>query len=84
MTTLLDDMPVFQYQDHIGINLITTKEENKNQCIGAYVLEISSEEIHTFAAPLTFLATGGGGKVFVKTFGCQMKASFRQKNQNNL
>ena len=36
-------------------------------CLGAYVLDIASDEVRTFAAPHTVLATGGTGKVYLYT-----------------
>ena len=36
-------------------------------CLGAYVLDIASDEVRTFSAPHTVLATGGTGKVYLYT-----------------
>ncbi|MFH1873789.1 MAG: L-aspartate oxidase [Pseudomonadota bacterium] len=60
------------YEDHIGINLITQKKLNpkdkkQNRCLGAYVLDINTKHVKTFAAPITLLATGGAGKVYIYT-----------------
>jgi L-aspartate oxidase len=66
------------YEHHIAIDLITYKTRNfkkkfneeslkKNKCFGAFVLDIKQNKIITFAAPVTVLATGGAGKVYLYT-----------------
>ena len=58
------------YEDHIGIDLITTKklgQTGPNRCLGAYVLDKIQGEVLTFAAPVVVLATGGCGKVYLYT-----------------
>lgn len=54
---------------HIGIDLITNKKntDEPRQCYGSYVLNIQSDTIHSFIAPITVLATGGAGKVYLYT-----------------
>lgn len=55
---------------HIGIDLITSRKHlgsNDNQCLGCYVLDIKNDEPKTFLAPVTVLATGGAGKVYLYT-----------------
>ncbi|MBC7792092.1 MAG: L-aspartate oxidase [Clostridia bacterium] len=48
--------------DHICIDLITHE-----RCLGAYVLDSISGEVHTVRAKSTLLATGGAGKVYLYT-----------------
>ena len=36
----------------------------KNACLGAYALEETTGRVHSFLAPFTVLASGGGGKVY--------------------
>jgi len=60
------------YEDHIAIDLITeAKSKHRrirpDRCLGAYVLDIKGEEIITFGARITVLATGGAGKVYLYT-----------------
>ncbi len=65
------------FEHHIAIDLITSRKlrstirpkKRQNRCIGAYVLDNSSEQhnIKTFAARFTVLATGGASKVYLYT-----------------
>jgi len=67
------------YEHHIAIDLITmakifrsdttltAPKGQPNICLGAYVLDIPSREIHTFLSKATILATGGTGKVYLYT-----------------
>ena len=62
-------------ENHIAIDLLIgskagIKAPGKNTvdcCLGAYVLERDTGEIHTFQARTTVLCTGGGGKVYLYT-----------------
>jgi L-aspartate oxidase len=58
------------FENHLAINLITSQKlgyVGDNQCLGVYVLEKQSGQVETFAAPVTVLATGGCGKVYLYT-----------------
>ncbi len=58
------------YEHHVAIDLILAKKINPNteeKCLGAYVLNRESGEVHTFEAHHTILATGGAGKVYLYT-----------------
>ncbi len=57
------------YENHIGIDLIIDKSDTGKplSCLGAYVLDINNNEIHTYRAKYTILATGGAGKVYLIT-----------------
>lgn len=57
------------YENHIAIDLIIQKRSNKKfvNCVGAYVLDIKKEVVHTFRANYTILSTGGAGKVYLIT-----------------
>lgn len=58
------------FEQHIAIDLITTKKIGRDgpiRCLGCYALDEKSGEIDVFAAPVTMLATGGSGKVYLYT-----------------
>jgi L-aspartate oxidase len=57
------------YENHIGIDLIIQKdaEGHTTNCLGAYVLDINNDKIHTYRAKYTILSTGGAGKVYLIT-----------------
>ena len=55
---------------HIGIDLITSRKQlgqQDNNCLGCYALDIKTDTPRTFTAPVTVLATGGAGKVYLYT-----------------
>ncbi|HIC47110.1 L-aspartate oxidase [Methylophaga sp.] len=73
-TTLLDkakahpNIELLPY--HIGIDLISSNKqlgEKENRILGCYVLDIKKDEAKTLLAPITVLATGGAGKVYLYT-----------------
>ena len=64
------------FENHLAIDLITSKKiekaesgkaETQNRCLGAYVFDRQNNRVETFAAPVTLLATGGCGKVYLYT-----------------
>lgn len=57
------------YENHIGIDLIVGRDSQdaSTRCLGAYVLDIHNNEIHTYRAKYTILCTGGAGKVYLIT-----------------
>lgn len=58
------------FPHHIGIDLITRRKQlgqEDDQCLGCYALDIKSDTPLTFTAPVTILATGGAGKVYLYT-----------------
>jgi L-aspartate oxidase len=58
------------FENHCAIDLITSQklgQPGDNRCLGAYVLDKASGAVETFAAPVTMLATGGCGKVYLYT-----------------
>jgi L-aspartate oxidase len=58
------------FENHFAIDLITTQKlgyVGENRCLGVYVLNKPAGRVETFAAPVTLLATGGCGKVYLYT-----------------
>lgn len=58
------------FENHFAIDLITTRKlgiDEVNKCLGVYVLDKNTGQVATFAAPVTLLATGGCGKVYLYT-----------------
>lgn len=58
------------FENHLAIDLITTRRfglGGENRCLGAYVLDRFSGEVKVFQAPVSVLATGGCGKVYLYT-----------------
>src|SRR6059036_1511887 len=58
------------FENHLAIDLITSQKlgyVGENRCLGAYVFDKNGNCVVTFAAPVTLLATGGCGKVYLYT-----------------
>jgi len=60
------------FEDHLAVNLITDRTMSGKPIVpervwGAYVLSREENRIETFLARITFLATGGAGKVYLYT-----------------
>jgi L-aspartate oxidase len=58
------------FENHLAIDLITSQKlglAGASRCLGAYVFDKKSGRIETFSAPVTVLATGGCGKVYLYT-----------------
>ena len=64
------------FENHIAVDLITYSTRMKrglvtaaheDVCCGAYVLDTKTNQVHTFHAKITVLATGGAGKVYLYT-----------------
>ncbi len=58
------------FEDHVAIDLITSQklgQPGPNRCLGVYVLDKTTGQVETFAAPAVLLATGGCGKVYLYT-----------------
>lgn len=52
-------------QHHLGITV--TRQTSDIECYGAYVLDIATNEVHTFLSKVTLMATGGCGAVYTTT-----------------
>jgi L-aspartate oxidase len=58
------------FEQHLGVDLVTARRSGiagPDRCLGAYVLDAKTNLVHRFLAPITLLATGGGGKVYLYT-----------------
>jgi L-aspartate oxidase len=60
------------FENHIAIDLIMKsvglgQKIEHDRCLGAYVLDIARNEVHTFRAKFIMLSTGGAGKVYLIT-----------------
>ncbi len=58
------------FEDHVAIDLVTSQKlgyVGENRCLGAHVLDKRKNRVETFTAPVTLLATGGCGKVYLYT-----------------
>ncbi|MFP8875011.1 MAG: L-aspartate oxidase [Myxococcota bacterium] len=58
------------FEDHCAVDLITTHRvglAEPNRSLGAYVLDCNSAAVERFLAPITLLATGGTGKIYLYT-----------------
>jgi L-aspartate oxidase len=57
-------------EHHMLVDLITSRKlglPGANSCLGLYALDEATDEVVTFRAPHTILATGGAGKVYLYT-----------------
>jgi L-aspartate oxidase len=58
------------FENYFGIDLITSQKlgyVGENRCLGVYVLDKNTGRVFAFVAPVTLLATGGCGKVYLYT-----------------
>ena len=58
------------FENHLAIDLITSQKlgcVGENRCLGAYVFDKQKAAVREFSAPVTLLATGGCGKVYLYT-----------------
>ena len=57
-------------ENFCAVDLLTSERAGlpgENRCLGAYVLDAQRGEVQRFRARITFLATGGAGKVYLYT-----------------
>ncbi len=64
------DKNIAVFEDSLAIDLVTTHKLGQggpNRCLGCYALDEKRNVVEVFAAPVTMLATGGSGKVYLYT-----------------
>lgn len=57
-------------ENHMAVDLITAAklgQPGPNRCLGAYVLERPTGQVHSYGAKAVIMATGGCGKVYLYT-----------------
>jgi L-aspartate oxidase len=54
-------------EHHLAVELVVERSGGAARCLGAYVLNLSSQEMETQAAGCTLLATGGMGQAYLHT-----------------
>lgn len=52
-------------QHHLGA--VVTRHTPDIECYGAYILDISTNQVHTFLSKVTLMATGGCGAIYTTT-----------------
>ncbi|MEA1051692.1 L-aspartate oxidase [Lamprobacter modestohalophilus] len=57
------------FEHHAAIDLITDRKlgGSENRCLGAYLLDNTTDEVNTFLARFVVIASGGASKVYVYT-----------------
>jgi len=58
------------FENHLAIDLINSQKlgyVGENRCLGAYVFDKATGKVETCSSPVTLLATGGCGKVYLYT-----------------
>ncbi|HUA37829.1 MAG TPA: L-aspartate oxidase [Candidatus Sulfopaludibacter sp.] len=58
------------FENHLAIDLIASQKlglAGASRCLGAYVFDKKGNRVWAFTAPVTLLATGGCGKVYLYT-----------------
>ncbi|HSH53325.1 MAG TPA: L-aspartate oxidase [Bacteroidales bacterium] len=52
-------------QHHLG--KLVKRSHNDTECYGAYVLDLKTDQVHTFLSKTTLIATGGTGNLYATT-----------------
>ena len=54
-------------EDHVAIDLLVSGAGSARRCVGVHVLDSEAGVVRTIVSPVTVLATGGCGKVYLYT-----------------
>jgi L-aspartate oxidase len=55
-------------EDHVGIDLVVAEGPGgRRECVGVHVLDVAGARVGAITSPVTVLATGGCGKVYLYT-----------------
>ena len=55
------------WEDHVAIDVVVDESPEGRTCAGVHVLDVEGSRVRTLLAPVTALATGGCGKVYLYT-----------------
>jgi L-aspartate oxidase len=55
------------WEDHVAIDVVIDESAGDRRCAGVHVLDVVDGRVRTVVAPVTALATGGCGKVYLYT-----------------
>ncbi|WBA83628.1 L-aspartate oxidase [Endozoicomonas sp. GU-1] len=61
------------YDHHLAVDLITTSKlepqihQHEPRCVGVYILDLLSDQVHAFKSRCTVLASGGASKTYLYT-----------------
>ncbi len=67
ITLLSHHFAIDLISDHHVLEKITAYGQKGLHCYGAYVMDEKTQDIDTYTAPITILATGGAGQVYAST-----------------
>jgi len=68
LTRLMSHSDLELFEDHFVVDLIVDeKSEHGRRCKGAIVYNRNNDEFEAWIAPVTFLATGGAGQIYLHT-----------------
>jgi len=70
LAAVADEKNITIFEELMAIDLITSKKiglAGPDRCLGCYALNTKTNQVETFAATITLLATGGSGKVYLYT-----------------
>src|SRR6266496_4141317 len=70
LAAVADEKNITIFEELMAIDLITSKKiglAGPDRCLGCYALNTKTNQVETFAATITLLASGGSGKVYLYT-----------------